>query len=76
MPASRRRLIDTGEAVAGIGGEEPGEVLGFGKGRTVGQGTAEILAQAGTDPTGEGAGLFKEAVEVFGAVWQAGRSRA
>ena len=58
----------TGESVAGIGGEEPGEVLGFGEGGAVGQGAAEILAQAGAGPAGEGAGFFKQAVEVLGAV--------
>ena len=34
----------------------------------MGQRSAEILAQAGAGPTGEGAGLFKQAVEGFGAV--------
>ena len=33
----------------------------------MGQRSAEILAQAGAGPAGEGAGLFKVAVEVFGA---------
>ena len=57
-----------GESVAGIGGEEPGEVLGFEKSGIVGQRSAEILTQTGANLTGEGAGLFKQAVEVFGAV--------
>ena len=34
----------------------------------MGQGAAEILAQTGANLTGEGAGFFKQAVEVFGAV--------
>ena len=76
MPASRRQLIYAGESVAGIGGEEPGEVLGFEKSGIVGQRSAEILTQTGANLTGEGAGLFKQAVEVFGAARRAGRSRA
>ena len=36
----------------------------------MGQGTAEILAQAGAGPVGEGAGFFKQAVECFGAFGQ------
>ena len=56
--------LDAGESVAGVGGEEPGQVPGLDEGCAVGEGAAEVLAQGRADVAGEGAGLFEPGLEL------------
>ena len=56
--------LDTGEAVAGVGGEEPGQVLRLDEGCAVGKGAGQVLCEGGADVAGEGAGRFEAGLEV------------
>ena len=56
--------LDAGQAVAGVGGKEPGQVLGLGEGCAVREGAAEVLAEGGTDIASKGAGLFEPGLEL------------
>ena len=56
--------LDAGQAVAGVGGKEPGQVLGLGEGCAVREGAAEVFAQGRADIACEGAGLFEPGLEL------------
>ena len=56
--------LDAGQAVVGVGGEEPGHVPRLVEGRVVGEGAAEVFAEAGADVAGEGAGRFEAGLEL------------
>ena len=54
------RRLNPREAVAGIGGEQPGQILRLGEGRPVRQRAGEVFTEAGAGrPAGEGARPFQ-----------------
>ena len=63
--------LDAGQAVAGVGGEQHGEILGVGDGGAVGEGAGEVLTQANAGVAGEGARPDQAALEVLRAVGEA-----
>ena len=62
------RRLDPRQTVARVRGEQPGEVLWLGQRGAVRERTAEVFAETGSDPAGEGAGRLQQAVELLGAV--------
>ena len=63
------RRFDTREPVAGIGGEQPGEVLRLGQRGPMRQRPAQVLAQARADFLSERMGMLQtpeEILRVFG----------
>ena len=64
------RGLDTREAVAGIGREQPSQVLWLGQSGLMGQRATEILSQARADFAGECARLFQRKIERGLAVGQ------
>ena len=64
------RCFHPGQAVAGVGGQQPGQVTGFGQRGPVGQGAAQVLGQRRADAVGEGAGVLQLGLEVGGGVGQ------
>ena len=61
------RRLDPGEAVAGVGGEQPGEVAGLGQRRAVRERPGEVFAEPRAGLAGEGARLLDPPPEFFGA---------
>ena len=64
------RRLDPREAVAGVGSEQPREVLRLGQRGTVRQRAGEIFAEPGADIPGEGAGRPDPAPELLRAAGQ------
>ena len=64
------RCLHPGQAVAGVGGQQPGQVTGFRQLGPVGQGAAQVLGQRRPDAVGEGAGVLQLGLEVGGGVGQ------
>ena len=59
------RRLDTRKPVAGIGGEQPGEVLRLGKRGPVRQRPAKVLAEASTDFLNERTGILQTPAEIL-----------
>ena len=64
------RRLDPGQAVAGIGSQQPGQVAGFHQRGSVGQGAAEIFPQSGAGVAGEGPWGLQPGLEVGGGSGQ------
>ena len=58
------RRLDSHESIAGVGGEQPREVLRLGERGPMRQGAGEIFAQAGAGLAGEGPRSLKPACEL------------
>ena len=64
------RLLDSRQAVAGVGGEQPCEVSRLDEGGGVGECAGEVLAEGAAHVFREGLGFLQAGLKVLGGIGQ------